>query len=176
MDKRQQLQRIIIRELSEGLNVEFAVPLRILEDMLDDPNDKPIGKWDISKNEALLLAGGRPDRSPEELLNEWCQENGIEWHDDPARWMRTFRKTAKEQMCEALSFIAARALRWQDVEAVQIGTEKNHSNGELEGRIWLRLANNRDYSHIISYAQITHSRSLEEMVRMLRLRAEGAVV
>lgn len=74
---------------------EATVPWRILEDMLEDPDEEPHQYLGVSKNEMIMLAGHRRPESLQEQFDRWCEENGIWWSDNHQQ-ERIFRwKTAK---------------------------------------------------------------------------------
>lgn len=72
---------------------EATVPWHILERMLEDPDEEPHPSLGVSKNEMIMLAGHRRPESLQEQFDRWCEENGVEWHDNHEqerifRWKR----------------------------------------------------------------------------------------
>jgi len=169
-----ELQRII----QERLNYyrDFTISGHVLEEALDDPNERPIGMFGVSMNEAVLLAGGRPVQSNIELFEQWCTDNGIEWMENPPGFVRTFRKSAKEKMRDFLVRIAAQALRWPDVESVEIGLEtpfRFENNGHNEhnaynGVVRLRLLGGKHFGYVFTSYAVEKARDTDMLIQDMR--------
>jgi len=171
---RTELQRII----QEKLNYyrDFTISGHVLEEALDDPNVVPIGAFGISMNEAMLLAGGRPAKSNVELFEQWCADNGIEWTESPLGFDRTFCKSTKERMRDFLVKIAAQALRWPDVESVEIGLEtplRFENNGHNErnaynGVVRLRLLGGKHFGYVFTSYAVEKVRDTDMLIQDMR--------
>lgn len=179
MGDRKQLQELILRKLERGN--EVTVDCRMMEDMLSDPNEKVIGTFGINMNEAILLAGGKPSKTEQELFDQWCIDNGLEW-DDNHYGTRTFRKSAKETMRQLLIEAASRALRWNEVDSVEIGLEpqQRFEGRGWNGRIRLRLLPDtsgkwRDYGYIFVGVELERVRDRALMLESFKRKFDAAM-
>jgi hypothetical protein len=172
MNKREQLQRMVVERLERY--EECGIDARMFQEMLDDPNDKPVGAFGVSMNEAIALAGGRPGKNQHELFEAWCIDSGIEWHEGFHEV--TLRKSEQERMRDFLLQVAAKALRWKDVESVEIGLHLSNrfENDGWDGRVYLRLLGGQHFGYEFASYALKQSRNPDMLIDDMRRRFELA--